>query len=117
MGPILIIDDLRQARKERGFSQTSLASQIGVHQKAIARLEKGIGSTSLLVRAMDVVGYHVSGLAKGKDLPDQLAKRRLASRISIVELGRRTGLSCNTIRAVESGKGTVASLTKILAAV
>lgn len=108
---------LKAARNSKGFSQTELASQLGVARLSIARLEAGTGSTELLVRVMNRLGLRLSGIGRGRDLPDQLRRARLRRGWSTEYASTRAGLSRKTIDAVEAGGGSVASLIRYLGAI
>jgi len=110
----ILIDDLRAARQEKGWLQRTLAERSGASAQAIFRLERGIGSTSTLEAAMQALDFRLTGIGPGKSLADQLRNRRLKRSMTIEELAKRTGLSPTTIRSVEIGGGSVASVLKIL---
>jgi len=65
------------------------------------------------MRALD---FRLTGIGPGKSLAEQLRTRRLKQSMAIEALARRTGLSPTTIRSVELGGGSVASILKILSA-
>jgi transcriptional regulator with XRE-family HTH domain len=115
--PFNLIQDLAVARREKGLSQTQLAGLVNADRQAIARLECGGGSVQLLLRAMTAMHYHLSGLAQGATLPEQVKNRRHVMGISVDELARRAGISPTTLIALESGRGTVAPLIKVLAVI
>lgn len=51
---------IKQARKERGFSQTALAREIGVHQPKISAVERGapgvrVGLVLQILRTLNLV--------------------------------------------------------------
>jgi len=107
---------LRAARQEKGWLQRTLAERSGVSSQAIFRLERGIGSASTLEGAMRALDFRLTGIGPGKSLAEQLRTRRLKQSMAIEALARRTGLSPTTIRSVELGGGSVASILKILSA-
>ena len=96
--------------------QRTLAERSGVSSQAIFRLERGIGSASTLEGAMRALDFRLTGIGPGKSLAEQLRTRRLKQSMAIEALARRTGLSPTTIRSVELGGGSVASILKILSA-
>ena len=63
------------------------------------------------MRALD---FRLTGIGPGKSLAEQLRTRRLKQSMTIGALTKRTGLSPTTIRSVELGGGSVASILKIL---
>ena len=109
-----MIDDLRAARKEKGWLQRTLAERSGESAQAIFRLERGIGSVSTLEAVMRALDFRLTGIGPGKSLAEQLSTRRLKLSMTIEALAKRTGLSPTTIRSVELGGGSVASILKIL---
>lgn len=112
-----LIQDLATARREKGLSQTQLAALVDADRQAIARLEGGVGAVQLLLRVMTAMHYHLSGLARGATLPEQMKNRRNVMGFSIDELAQRAGISPTTLIALESGRGTVAPLLKVLAVI
>lgn len=112
-----LIQDLAAARREKGLSQAQLAGLVDADRQAVARLESGVGSVAFLLRVMTALDYHLSGLARGATLPDQVKNRRNVMSLSIDELARRAGISPTTLIALECGKGTVAPLLKVLAVI
>lgn len=110
-----MIDKLRAARQAAGWSQRTLAERVGVESQTIKRLEKGIGSVATLVRAMEALDLHLTGVGPGKTLPDQLRARRRKLSLSMTEVSAKTGLSRATISSLERGDGSMASLLRLLA--
>ena len=111
-----LCQELAIARREAGLSQQALASKIGVTREKIARLESGSGSTVTLVKAMGVIPMRLIGVAKGADLPAQLVNCRRKRGWSEAQLSKRCGIDARTIRQIESGRGTVATLSAVLSA-
>jgi len=68
--------DLRATRRSCGLSQTALGNLLEVDRQAIARLERGVGSVEILIRAMSALDYQLSGLARGARIDEQLRNRR-----------------------------------------
>ncbi|MBB3941716.1 transcriptional regulator with XRE-family HTH domain [Novosphingobium fluoreni] len=112
-----LLEELALARRQNGLSQEALASRVTVDRQAIYRLETGVGSFALLLRVMAALEYHVTGLARGMTLADQLENRRRALKLSKAEVARRADIMVNTVSAVEKGKGSAASALKVLAAI
>lgn len=108
----MLLDEIRKARKGKGLTQARLGELVGVSQKAIARLEAGVGSMDLLIRVMIECDYRVAGLAAGRTFVEQIRKRRVNLDWTVSEAADRSGLSRATISALERGQGTVASLLK-----
>lgn len=62
---------LRETRKEKGYSQTELASEIGASQGAIHQIEKGITKKSHRIPAIaNVLGVTSSWLEYGEGIKD-----------------------------------------------
>ncbi|KAB1646203.1 helix-turn-helix transcriptional regulator [Pseudoclavibacter sp. CFCC 14310] len=60
---------IREARDERGLTQTELAAQAGVSRPTVARVELGVAiSVATLSRLADVLGMEVS-LVRAKGRP------------------------------------------------
>lgn len=111
----ILIKELREARRSAGWSQRTLADRIGVDVQVIKRLEKGVGSVIALIAVMAALEFRLTGLGRGKTLPEQLRTRRLNRSLSLDALAAKTGLSRTTIAAVERGGGSVSSLLRVLA--
>ncbi|CAM3276776.1 HTH cro/C1-type domain-containing protein [Sphingomonas antarctica] len=110
----ILIDDLRVARRDAGWSQRTLAGRIGADAQTIKRLEKGVGSVTTLTAAMAALDFRMSGLGPGKNLAEQLSGIRRRRRMSVLQVAQKTGLSPNTIASLERGGGTVDSLLRLL---
>ena len=112
-----LLQEIVAARNGKGLSQSDLADRTGVARLAIARLETGIGSTTRLLAVMAELEVRLSGIARGPTLPAQLRARRLRLGWTVADVANRAGLTSKTVEAVEVGKGSVASLLKLLAVV
>ena len=73
----MLISDLRVARRDKGWTQKTLADRIGTSAQAIMRLEKGVGSAKTLHAAMDALEFRLIGIGPGKTLSEQLRSRRM----------------------------------------
>ncbi len=113
----MLLDEIRKSRKAKGLTQARLGELVGVSQKAIARLESGVGSMNLMLRAMVETECRIAGLARGRTFLEQLRHRRGNLDWSISEAADRSGLSRATISALERGEGTVASLMRYWAVI
>lgn len=109
-----MIDQIKQARKGRGWSQRFLAERAGCTSQKIKRLEAGIGSVATLVAVMDALEFRLTGLGPGATLAEQLHNRRRKRGWSVAATATRTGLSPTTIHHLERGGGSVASLMCLL---
>ena len=112
-----LFNEVASARSARGLSQTELAASLSIPRLGIARLEAGVGSTARLIRVMAELEVRLSGIARGATLPDQLRARRLRLGWSVADVAARAGMTTKTVEAVEVGRGSAASLLKLLAAV
>jgi transcriptional regulator with XRE-family HTH domain len=109
--------DLRSTRRARGLSQTDLGNQLGVDRQVIARLEQGVGSVETLIAVMAALEYHLSALARGARIDEQLRNRRARLNLSQADVAEMAGISRKTVAAVECGRGSVASLLAVLDAI
>lgn len=112
----MLIQELRQAREDAGWSQRTLASRIGTDTQTIHRLENAVGSARTLAAAMAALKFRLTGLAGGATLAQQLSAKRLKRGWSVDKAAVRAGLSPATVVSLEQGGGTVASLVKLLMA-
>ena len=103
------------ARKAVGLSQQALATKVGVNREAVARFEAGSGSVALLTKVMSAIPMRMHGVAKGLSIVDQIANARLKRKWEVQDVARATGLDSRTVRTVERGGGTIASLNVMLA--
>ena len=106
---------LATARRECGLSQEALAASVGVSRLAITRLEAGTGSVALALKVLNELKIRFKGIASGLGFIDQVRNARVRRRLSVDELASLAGIDPRTVRAVEKGEGTVASLAAILA--
>lgn len=111
----MLIYDLRKARRSMGLTQQQLADLIGVSLQAIKRLEQGIGSVATLMAVMNALAFRMAGIGPGGTLVEQLCRCRKKKGFSIDKVAKRARLARRTIRTLEQGGGSVASLLKLLA--
>ena len=109
-----LCSEIAAARREKGLSQGALAAKLGVDRGAIARLEVGSGGVDLLVKAIAVLHLRFKKVAKGSNLVEQLGNARSRLGWTIEKLAELADLDVRTVRAVESGAGSVASLLAML---
>ena len=110
----ILIDDLKAARRACGLSQRFLAERTGGSPQKGKRLEAGVGSVTTLVAVMQALDFQLTGLGPGATLAEQLRRKRRKRGWSIAAAAMKTGLSPTTIRHLESGGGSVASLVCLL---
>lgn len=113
----MLINGLQIARRTSGLSQRALGERIGVGAQTIKRLEQGVGTVPTLVAAMTALDYHLTGLAPGKPLAEQLRICRQKQSMSLKIAAARSQLARGTVASLERGGGSVASLMKLLAAI
>jgi transcriptional regulator with XRE-family HTH domain len=110
----MLTDDLRAARREKGWTQKTLADRIGVDPQMIMRLEQGIGSAKTLSVVMNALDFRLTGIGPGKTLGEQLRALRVKRSLYMDELAQRAGLSRTTLASLERGGGSVAKLMQVL---
>lgn len=76
-----VAEMLKEARREAGLSQTTLARYAGVSRSTVARMEtlaKGDMSVSALVRLLEAAGYDLKLIKAGhqRTVEDILAEQR-----------------------------------------
>ena len=76
-----------------------------------------MGSVPLLVEAMAALDFHLIGIGKGHTLGDQLRECRQKKGCSLQKVAKQTKLSRATITNLESGRGSVRSLLRLLATI
>lgn len=113
----ILLTELREARRSCGQSQASLAAKLNANTQMIKRLEAGVGSVSLLLDAMAALDFHLIGIGRGRTLGDQLRECRQKRGWSLQMVAMQTGLSRATIASLESGRGSVRSLLRLLAVI
>ena len=112
----ILVDDLRTARRDRGWTQNTLADRAGVSEQATYRLERDIGSVATLDAIMAALDFRLIGIGHGRTLAEQLRACRLKRGLSLDVLAVRTGLTRNTISNIERCGGSVASLVRLMEA-
>jgi len=98
-----------------GLSQRALAERIGVDSQAIKRLERRVGSVATLIAVKRPLNFRLNGLGAEQTLGDQLRNRRMKRGWSLVQAACRSRLSRATVSNLEQGRGSVASLLRLLA--
>lgn len=110
----MLIAGLREARRAKGWTQADLAARVGVSSQTVKRLEKGIGSTFNLLASMQALEFTLTGVGSGATLTEQLQARRRRQGLSLTEVAMRAQLSRTTVTELERGRGSVASLLRLL---
>ncbi|MGB7408236.1 MAG: DNA N-6-adenine-methyltransferase [Pontixanthobacter sp.] len=111
----MLLNEIQKARRSMGWSQKTLANRIGADAQTIKRLEKGIGSLASLIKAMQALEFQLAGVGPGRTVPEQLRNRREKLSLSVNALAVKSGMSRATIKSIENGAGTIASVLKLLA--
>jgi transcriptional regulator with XRE-family HTH domain len=105
------------ARRDAGLSQSDFAKKLSVPRLSVVRLERGIGSMRLLLKAMGELRVRIANVARGASLPEQLQNRRRRLSWSASEAAMRAGIAPRTVAAVERGDGSIASACKLLSVI
>ena len=108
---------VREARKSIGLTQEALAAQASLCRRSIVTLEQNTGRVSSLAAVIPVLGLKLAGLPVGDELATQLRRARGKKKLTQGQLAEASGLSMPTIRGLENGGGSVASLGAVLAVV
>jgi transcriptional regulator with XRE-family HTH domain len=112
-----LFEMMAQARRSRGLSQDALAAISKTDRQAIARLEAGTASATLLLRVMADLDCRLVGIGKGSSLPVQLRSARQRVGLSLDQVAERASLTRKTVAGVEAGQGSAASLVAVLNAI
>lgn len=105
---------LRAAREGKGWTRDELADRAALDSQVVKRLEAGTGSIGALLACMRATELHLSGLARGATVIEQIGNARRARGWSIDRAAGRAGIARGTLAAIERGQGTVAPLEKVL---
>lgn len=106
---------IREARMSQGLTQSELAIRSSVGVQAIWDLEHGSGRLPVLVRVMESVDLRLTGLPRGRSLPERIRLARIRRGWSQQELGTRAGgLSKGAIIRLEAGTARVSTLEATL---
>lgn len=106
---------IRASRRSRKLTQAGIAALAGVSRQAIVLLESNGGRVSTLLAVQAVAPVRVMKLREGASYGSRLRSAR-ADR-SIAAIATAAGVSTNTVRAVETDCGTVATLTRVMGVV
>lgn len=83
----------------------------------IKRLEQGVGSVATLVAVMAALDFRLIGIGPGRTLAEQLRSARRRRGLSLALAASRANLARGTVAGLEGGKGSVASLMRLLGVV
>ena len=112
-----MIGQIKAARRAAGWSQRTLAERVGVEAQMIKRLEQGVGSVATLVAVMAALDFRLIGIGPGRTLAEQLRSARRRRGLSLALAASRANLARGTVAGLEGGKGSVASLMRLLGVV
>ena len=107
---------IRAERQQLRLSQSELGDLIGVSRQAIAALEQSRGRLSTLLAVEPILRLNIIGLAHGDGLIERIGATRVRDVRSLRDVAASAGVSINTVREVEAGRGAVQSLLKIIVA-
>jgi transcriptional regulator with XRE-family HTH domain len=105
---------LRRSRRQSGLTQQELADLAGLSRQTIVQLERGLGRMSSLNAVAPHIAFRMKGVAKGARLQDQLADARRRRGLTQFDLAARAGLSIPTVRSIERGRASLASLSAVM---
>lgn len=105
---------VRQARKGCGLTQEELAGRANISRSAIVKLEINRGSCSTLKKVRPHIGFRITALASGNEPAEQVRNARFRRGYSLEKVAKGAGVSIPTVRLIESGGGTIASLSAIV---
>lgn len=105
---------VRSARRGKGWTRGELAARIGIDPQVVKRLETGTAAVATLVACMRETELHLSALARGATIVEQIGNARRARGWSLDETAERAGIARGTLSALERGGGTIAPLDKLL---
>lgn len=102
---------VREARKKQKWSQQELADRSGVSRQAVNGLEQNRGRVSTFRSVEPLLNFKIVGLEPGEHIGERIRATRMKRRVSQAELAEASGMSANTVRALESGGGLVERLS------
>jgi transcriptional regulator with XRE-family HTH domain len=107
---------VRSARKAMGLTQAAAAKLGGISRQAVILLEHGGGRMATLERIRKHIQFRVVGLASGNSPGGQVRKARLQRGMTQAQVADRARVSLPTVRAVETGTGSISALSRIIEA-
>jgi DNA-binding XRE family transcriptional regulator len=106
---------VREARKAIGETQEGLGGRARLCRRSVFLLEQNGGRVSSLAAVIPILGLKLAGLPAADTLAVQLLRARTKKKLTQAQLAEASGLSVPTIRGLENGGGSVASLSAVLA--
>ncbi len=78
---------ISEKRKEKGYTQSKLAQELGVSEKTISKWEcgKGFPDTTLILPLCDVLGISANELLSAKDLAGEEYKRQAEQNLIVLK--------------------------------
>ena len=95
---------------------TTLAEEAGLSAQQVRRLERGTASVAAVEAVAQALELRFSTLPAAPSLIGQIRAQRDRLGLSAVELATKAGVSRMTLRGVEAGAGSMASLDRVVAA-
>lgn len=97
-------DHIRKRRLDLGLSQASVVKMFGVNRSALCNWERGAQAPSVEYMPMiiDFLGYNP--LPKDGSVAEQIRSARRSIGLTQLDLGRRLGVSRETVNYWENGK-------------
>lgn len=105
---------LRRTRKSVGLTQSEVADRAGISRQAVVLLERGGGRMTTLAKVAPQVGLRIIGIARGDVLHEQVKSARQQRKLTQQRLADKAAVSLPTIRAIERGAASIASLAAVL---
>ena len=105
---------VRESRKGCGLTQEALAERANVSRSAIVNLEANRGSCTTLRKVRSHIGFRITGLGSGNGPAEQVRNARSRQGYSLEKVAKGAGVSIPTVRLIEAGGGTIASLSAII---
>ena len=105
---------VQHARKGCGLSQEELAERACISRSAIVKLEANRGSCISLRKVRPHIGFRITALASGNEPAEQVRNARSRKGFSLERVAKGAEVSIPTVRLIERGGGTIASLSAII---
>ena len=109
---MILAEAIKAARVRVGLTQDELARRSKVSRSAIAAMEAGRGDMSSLARIVDILDFRINRLGKGSTIALQCQHRREKAGLTKAEAATKMGVSIPTIRSIEAGRASLATLQK-----
>lgn len=107
---------IRTERERRKLTQAEVAEAVRTSRQAVAALEGNRGRVTTLVGLETLMRLHITGLHRADSIIQEVAATRAHRGWSLRDVAQRAGVSVNTVRALETGTGSITALIKLMAA-